>query len=1615
VGSASGFAVFRESGTPFRTYDFSQQVVKETRKLPLPTPENPLRPVPSGIEVSNMSSYFADSSSKYESKPVPWKPVVIDHWWDKLRRFLWKLCKLYPWSLTLILLCLILFMPLFLAFSFASTVSYTGIMREGELVHIEGILSVSPKGPVSVNAPVSTTENVALLLAAPSTASQTKLQIGHREVKSESILDLGQLPFGVFEGEKTMEVHARFRSDDTAYSFHIDTVTDDSSRSSRSSGSSGSSGASSRDASPVTAGKGELRLNTAASSGRYLQLGHREDGGLSRVGINTLSPTAALHVIGDSIISGSTNISGAVQMGAASVREHLQMEQNVVMKSSLHIQGTTRLENRTQDAPFTLTGQTQLENVLLTSFSVQGNLEVQAGLQVTRQISSGGDFTLQAAPQTPVIATDTSLLTTQFRDTLNVQGDSHLVGLNGLTGDVTLSGTLRIGESLQVGGNSKLWRVDNDERSLDAFISNFLLETAAVQQAVTLRAQTALQVRWEAGIQPLQLSWNGTSLQFARAASVASPMFSLSTLGGGEAVIAKDLGVGTNLEVHANLWAQSATFTGHAPTNFLSAHLNITATTPTGNATVELSVAGGGDTFQWINSGSHSAIYAVVNANRRLTLTSSQLHVHSTLLVDNNLIIRGNWMTYAAEGTLTSPNSQAEFRLTAAPNPGQVASWTLISGPTWHQWQAIGATSTFSIDSKELMRLEQGVVATIFLQAALHIDGPTEIQGTFLRVSNTSSGAAPYFEVTVHEEEGGSVIARLQPTPSLAYQLVAQAASLQLVSAGRTSLTIAQSSPNITIHDAVTLTQNATLTSTAGNIWLRQHDATQATLLSLSADGSTSTAVPSLFWENRESTRWMQAVFSAPGEFQFIPNPNPTLSTRQYLLKLSDRHTKATPPSYALEVEGSFHSTGAGIVEGDVLWVHHPLAGAAVELLAQAPSQANSAIVQLTSGSETFQWQRKESDGMELWQESRNKVLWSIGKPGSSDMFLHEDLSVTAGSLDIGTIGAGGDVIQLNMHSGNTGVVHRWETVGSDLQFLQDGTEQLRISDPTGLTTLDVELVGESQVFVGGTLRILPSPIDINAVTSFVDLNLDATHARLQLVQNSLMFQWLVPADGSKLVLAFNSEAEEVWRLDRVTRNTTMSGDLQVSGGDLTIQAEGAAAELNLLASGSNNALLRMEEDLHAFAWVLDQSAGALQLQNTKTPHTVMNMDATSALVTLGGSLLVEGGDFLQQVSSGSASLLLKGAATSLLLKDASSEWKFKTNTPDSTWQIHQANTAYLTVHPTGNVDITGDLSLDARLSSLSDIIVSGGKASLLGSGMMQTTDSMEVNSPKVMQIGLTGATCQLQTVAGTMSLNDMSLVLKQGATTTWSLDKATATMSGSALTAEGDVRLLPAGTSTPTILMQGSTGNIEISGAMQCGEALRVGIDDAFSVASGQQATMGSVTVGETFSIQKGAETRLTVDNAGNVMLAGDVDVASDVSASNGKFLVTGVSGRLDVTGSLTVTNNLKCNKLTITSDATLKENIMPMVGSVSTQALEKLRAVRYNFIADPQRQVHDGFIAQEVQEVLPEAVHEGAQHLSIEYIQLVAHMWRASQELQADIECLQAKFAALKASRTP
>jgi len=61
------------------------------------------------------------------------------------------------------------------------------------------------------------------------------------------------------------------------------------------------------------------------------------------------------------------------------------------------------------------------------------------------------------------------------------------------------------------------------------------------------------------------------------------------------------------------------------------------------------------------------------------------------------------------------------------------------------------------------------------------------------------------------------------------------------------------------------------------------------------------------------------------------------------------------------------------------------------------------------------------------------------------------------------------------------------------------------------------------------------------------------------------------------------------------------------------------------------------------------------------------------------------------------------------------------------------------------------------------------------------------------------------------------------------------------------------------------------------------------------------------------------------------------------------------------------KVTAFNTSSDYRLKENVIPMSGSI--ERLKLLKPSRFNFIIDADKTV-DGFIAHEVQEVIPEAV---------------------------------------------
>lgn len=87
--------------------------------------------------------------------------------------------------------------------------------------------------------------------------------------------------------------------------------------------------------------------------------------------------------------------------------------------------------------------------------------------------------------------------------------------------------------------------------------------------------------------------------------------------------------------------------------------------------------------------------------------------------------------------------------------------------------------------------------------------------------------------------------------------------------------------------------------------------------------------------------------------------------------------------------------------------------------------------------------------------------------------------------------------------------------------------------------------------------------------------------------------------------------------------------------------------------------------------------------------------------------------------------------------------------------------------------------------------------------------------------------------------------------------------------------------------------------------------------------------------------------------------------------------------------------------SDANFKENIVTIDTTQSTEMVKAMRPVYYNMIDSDDRRV--GFIAQEVQEILPEVVHDADDVLHISYGNMIAVLTSALQDALTRIEELE------------
>ncbi|MEJ0077400.1 MAG: tail fiber domain-containing protein [Alphaproteobacteria bacterium] len=154
--------------------------------------------------------------------------------------------------------------------------------------------------------------------------------------------------------------------------------------------------------------------------------------------------------------------------------------------------------------------------------------------------------------------------------------------------------------------------------------------------------------------------------------------------------------------------------------------------------------------------------------------------------------------------------------------------------------------------------------------------------------------------------------------------------------------------------------------------------------------------------------------------------------------------------------------------------------------------------------------------------------------------------------------------------------------------------------------------------------------------------------------------------------------------------------------------------------------------------------------------------------------------------------------------------------------------------------------------------------------------------------------------------------------------------------------------------------------------------------------------------------------------------NIALNPTSGNVGIGTTGPTAKLDVNGTVRVATlganppaNTVCfsgaNVLgTCASDARLKHNVRYLQESAGLDAVMKLKPATFQW-RDGDERIMAGFIAQETQAAIPEAVHKqaGSEFLSLDSAAVLSYAVRAIQELKADNDKLHSDIERLKASR--
>jgi len=549
-------------------------------------------------------------------------------------------------------------------------------------------------------------------------------------------------------------------------------------------------------------------------------------------------------------------------------------------------------------------------------------------------------------------------------------------------------------------------------------------------------------------------------------------------------------------------------------------------------------------------------------------------------------------------------------------------------------------------------------------------------------------------------------------------------------------------------------------------------------------------------------------------------------------------------------------------------------------------------------------------------------------------------------------------------------------TVNTDVLTV-DGTATIASTlDVTGVTTLGSNLNVAGATGVDGDFDVNTNKFTVNATTgnTAVAGTLGVTGATT--VGGTLGITGVVNAasalnvSGAAGVDGNFDVATNKFTVDSQSGNTNVAGVLAVTG-----NINGSSA-LNI----TGNAGIDGNFDINTNKFTVSSTTG-----NTVVAGTL----SAAGNTTVGGTLGVTGASTLTGAVSAPAGV-----------------------TGNVTGNLTGNVTGNVTGNLTGNVTSTGANSM-ASLTTTGDVVV-GGNLTVSGTTTTVNTETINLADNQILlNSNYTGSSPTenggIEIERGTLA--NKTLVWDETADK-WTVGSETfvagtfqgnltGAVTGNASTATSAGKLTTARTIALGGDLSGSasfdgSANITISAVVSDDSHTH---DDRYYTESESDTRYAykSGAIGQDFLAN-----RIVVDN-GSVS-SPSICFSSDGAIDTGfywggdgyiNFTTNGTyAGQIDASGNLTMAGNV-----TAYSDERLKSNVVTI-----PDALEKVKALRgVNFTKDGEAST--GVIAQEVQKVIPEVVHEGDEYLSVAYGNLVGVLIEAVKELSAEVEALKAK----------